>query len=124
VRATLKLECSLYRDVFPLEEACLLKHGYSEKSKSIDVHFFFSNLKVFQEEASLPLKMRCVRLSSIASSCQALEKNIFVFTSCVSVTKYPLLDCFTDPQTAKEIFDFAVKAINPQVNPPRANCST
>lgn len=43
-------------------------------------------------------------------------------TSCMSVVKY-LLDCFTDPQTAKEIFDFAMRAINPQVNLPRVNCS-
>lgn len=84
---------------------------------------FFSNLRVFQEKASLPLKMRYVRLSNIVSSYQALDKNIFVFTSCVSIVKYSLLDCFTDPQTAKEIFDYAVKAINPQVNLPRVNCS-
>lgn len=33
----------------------------------------------------------------------------------MSVIKY-LLVCFTDAQTSKEIFDFAVKAIRPQVD--------
>lgn len=60
--ATLKLECGLHRDVFSLQETCLLKHGYSEKSMSIDVQFF-SDLRVFQEKVSLPLKMRYARLS-------------------------------------------------------------
>lgn len=81
--------------------------------------------KVFHKKASLPLRMIHVKLSYIASACQALDKNICLHsTSCVSIVKYSLLDCFTDPQTAKEIFDFAVKAINPQVNLPHANCST
>lgn len=64
--------------VFPLEETCQLKHGCSGKSVNIDVQFF-SNLRVFQEKVSLPLKMRHVMLSNIASLYQALDKNIFVF---------------------------------------------
>lgn len=72
---------------------------------------FFSSLKVFQENPSLPLKMRYLELSNIAAS------------PCVSIVTYSLLDCFTDPQTAKEIFDFAMKAINPQVNLACVNCS-
>lgn len=71
VRATLKLECRLYGDVFLLK-VCL--NMDIQKSQLIQIYIFFSNLRVFQEKKNLSLKMRYIRLSNITASYQALIK--------------------------------------------------